>query len=136
ADGWQLVNPTAGAAKATKIDDMLWDLSELEAKEFLGAQKELKPYCLALPETIFTVKLRGQSEPIKVYIGFKKTDGIYYAKVASSDQVYAISEMLVLDLPKTLDELKETASEKGKSGGEMPAPPMPGQAPPPAMPRN
>lgn len=135
SDGWQLLNPATGRAKATKVDDMLWDLSELEAKEFLGAQKELKPYGLALPETIFTVKLRGQAEPIKIHIGFKKADGIYYAKVASSDQVYAISEMLVLDLPKTVEELKETAAEKGKSGNEMSMPPVPGpQAPPSSAP--
>lgn len=124
-DGWQLLTPATGKAKATKVDDMLWDLSELEAKAFLGEQKDLKQYGLELPDTIISAKVRGQGEPVKIYIGYKKADGIYYAKVASSNQVYEISEMLVLDLPKTLEELKEPPAASSATSAPTPSPSTP-----------
>jgi hypothetical protein len=113
-DGWQLVAPEPGRAKATKVDDLLWDLTELEAQEFLGQQQDLKAYGLALPDTILTATVRGEKAPVKIYIGYKKAEGQYYAKT-DSDQVYVISEMLLLDLPKMIGDLKEAPGESSKA---------------------
>ncbi|MGE5532451.1 MAG: DUF4340 domain-containing protein, partial [Bacteroidota bacterium] len=121
-DGWQLVAPEAGRAKATKVDDLLWDLTELEAQEFLGQQSDLKPYGLALPDTIITATVNGEKNPVKIYIGYKKADGLYYAKT-DRDQVYVISEMMLLDLPKAIGDLKEAPGENSKAPvGEQPGP--------------
>lgn len=136
ADGWQLSAPTAGRAKSTKVDDILWDLSELEAREFLGQQQDLKPYGLALPDTIITATLRGQKDPLKVYVGYKKDEGLYWAKTAASDQVYLVGEMLLLDLPKKVEEIKEPpGTEARPAAGAVPGPeglmpPSPNSAPP------
>lgn len=130
AEGWQLTAPTQERAKTTKIDDLLWDLSELEAREFLGQQQDLKPYGLALPDTIITVTLRGQSQPVKVYIGSKKAEGLYWAKTSTGDQVYVVSEMLLLDLPKTVEDLKEPPGAPGKPAANAPGAPTAMPAPP------
>ncbi|MHB8993783.1 MAG: DUF4340 domain-containing protein [Armatimonadota bacterium] len=131
-DGWQLVAPEAGRAKATKVDDLLWDLTELEAQEFLGQQQDLKAYGLALPDTIVTATPTGSKNPVKLYIGYKKAEGLYYAKT-DSDQVYVISEMMLLDLPKTLAELKEAPGDRPQepaagqpAPGTVPTAPVPG----------
>lgn len=133
-DGWQLASPGTGRAKTTKVDDLLWDLDELEAKEFLGRQEDLKGYGLALPDTVFNVTLRGQSKPIKVYLGYKKAEGLYYARTSQSDQVYVVGEMLLTDLPKKLDDIKEPA---GATAPSLPAstPPTLPSAPPAGTPR-
>lgn len=107
-DSWRIVSPTPMKANRTKVEDILWDVCELEAKEFLGEQQDLKKYGLALADVIVTLTVEGRKEPVKVYIGYQKTDGVYYAKTSESQQVYTVGEMLLLDLPKSLDELKET----------------------------
>jgi hypothetical protein len=128
-DTWRMVTPSPQKANKQKIEDIVWDISELEAKEFLGEQKDLKPYGLALADTIISVTLKGQSEPIKIYVGYKKADGIYYARTSQDNQVYTIGEMLLLDLPKTAEDLKDTGAP-AMPPGEMP----PGMMPPGAMP--
>ena len=131
ADGWQLTAPETGRAKATKVDDLLWDLSELEAREFLGPQQDLKPYGLALPDTIITATVRGQKDPVKVYIGYKKANGLYWAKTAASDQVYVIGDMLQMDFPKTAADIKEApgAAQPAAAPAASTAPPAGAGAP-------
>lgn len=134
ADGWQLAEPEAGRAKSTKVDDLLWDLTELEAREFLGKQTDLKAYGLALPDTTITATVRGQKDPVKIYIGYKKVEGLYYARTSLSDQVYVIGEMLLVDLPKTVEEIKEPPGA-AKPAGASPTPANTPMAPPvPATP--
>ncbi|NPV48379.1 MAG: DUF4340 domain-containing protein [Armatimonadetes bacterium] len=109
-DGWQLTAPTTGRAKTTTVDDILWDVNELEAREFLGQQENLQQYGLAIPDTTITLKVKGQSEPVKVLVGYAKGEDGHYARTSQSDQVYVIGDALLLDLPKTIDDLKETSS--------------------------
>lgn len=131
-DAWRLTAPSVQKAQRTKVDDLLWDISELEAKEFLGKQDDLKQYGLEIADTVLTVTATGQSQPLKIYIGDKKTDGVYYARTSQSDEVYAVGEMLMLDLPKSLDELKETqAPAATDDAAAMPAMPTAPAAPAP-----
>lgn len=126
-DTWRLVTPTPAKANKSKIDDLLWDVTELEAKEFLGDQKDLKQYGLAISETVYTLTVTGQSEPIKIYLGYEKSQGLYYARTSLSNQVYVVGDMLINDLPKKADDLKE-----GASAPTMPPPSMPGGMPTPS----
>ncbi|MEN6549718.1 MAG: DUF4340 domain-containing protein [Armatimonadia bacterium] len=123
-DRWALATPITAPAENNKINDLLWDLNELEAKEFLGEQKELAPYGLSIPETIFTLTVKGQKEPIKVFVGYKKAEGVYYARTSQGNQVYVIADMLLQDLPKKVDELKE-AKPAGGAAPVTPAFPTP-----------
>lgn len=109
-DGWQLTAPTTGRAKATTVDDILWDVNELEAREFLGEQKDLQQYGLAVPDTTITLKVKGQAETVKVFVGYAKGEDGHYARTSQSDQVYVIGDALLLDLPKSVDDLKESSS--------------------------
>jgi hypothetical protein len=130
-DSWGISAPAPGKANKQKVDDLVWDLSELEAKEFLGEQQDMKPYGLALADTIITVTVRGQSQPVKIYLGYKKADGIYYARTSDSNQVYTVGEMLLLDLPKRMEDLKDTGAPAPPGGGKMPQAPMPMPSGPP-----
>ncbi len=127
-DGWQLTAPTTGRAKSTMVDDTLWNVNELEAREFLGEQKDLQQYGLAIPDTTLTLKVKGQAEPVKVFVGYAKGEDGHYARTSQSNQVYVINDALLLDLPKSNDDLKETSS----SATPLPSGPtiMP-SAPPP-----
>lgn len=123
-DGWQLTAPNTGRAKTSKIDDLLWDVAELEAQEFLGEQKDLKQYGLEVPETVVT--LRTQSgEPVKLYIGYAKGESGHYCRTSQSKEVYVVGDTLMLDLPKAAADLKDTTPT---------APTAPPVTPPPAAP--
>ncbi len=131
-DSWRLVTPSPARANKTKVEDLLWDLTELEAKEFLGEQKDLMQYGLAVADIVYTLTVDGRSEPIKIYVGYKKVDGVYYCRTSLTNQVYCIGEMAVLDLPKSLDDIKDTtpATATPPSGAEMPTMPPPTMPPP------
>jgi hypothetical protein len=134
-DAWRIAAPTPSPANKTKVEDLLWDLTSLEAKEFLGEQKDLMPYGLAVADIIYTLTVDGRSEPIKIYVGYKKVDGVYYCRTSLSNQVYAIGEMLVLDLPKSLADLKDATPIATPGGKSTPAPVTPPSGPPPSGPQ-
>jgi hypothetical protein len=134
-DTWRLVTPSPAKANKTKVEDLLWNLTEVEAKEFLGEQKDLMKYGLAVADIIYTLTVDGRAEPIKLYIGYKKVDGVYYCRTSLSSHVYAIGEMPVVDLPKSLEDLKDTGAPTGMPPTGMPpnGTDMP-MMPPPSMP--
>jgi len=127
-DTWRISAPSPAKANKTKVDDLLWDLTELEAKEFLGEQQDLKPYGLAVADIIYTVTVAGRSEPVKIYIGYQKVDGVYYCRTSLSNQVYAIGEMPVVDLPKSLNDIKDTTA--APTAAPAPKAPATSAAPP------
>ena len=63
-------------------------------------------------------------------IGFAKGSDAHYCKTSQSDQVYVISDMLLMDLPKTADDLKETGTGTSSPG----SPSLPGSPSVPGMP--
>jgi hypothetical protein len=134
-DGWQLSAPTTGRAKASKMDDILWDVNELEAKEFLGEQKELQQYGLTIPETTITLRVKGETQPIKVFVGYAKGEDAHYARTSQSNEVYVIADALLLDLPKSVVDIKDTTpvTSTGPQGSGAPPvsmPSMPSMPPP------
>jgi hypothetical protein len=128
-DGWQLTAPTTGRAKTSKLDDLLWDVDELEAREFLGEQKDLKQYGLEIADTIVTLRLKSGGEPIKVYVGYTKGEDGHYCRTSQSNQVYVIGDTLLLDLPKTTEDLKETSPPPTAGPPSSPMPMPSGPAP-------
>lgn len=108
---WTLQTPEVTKAKQTKIDDILWDLTDLEAREYVDKAPDLKAIGLAVPSTVVTLKLRGKKE-LKINIGDKVAkegagEPLYYCSTSESNQVYKIGEMVVRDLPEKVSDLKE-----------------------------
>ncbi len=106
---WTLAAPAGLQAQADKIDDILWDLDSLQATAFEKEQPEqgdLMEYGLAVPYTVITLKIAGQSRPIKVRLGKKAQRSARYCQTSQSEQVYQINATVLLhDLPADLDAL-------------------------------
>jgi len=109
-DGWHLDRPQKGVAKAAKVDDMLWDIIQLEAREYVEqAPKDLKQYGLAIPDTMIEVQTIDGKEPLKIKIGYAHGDDGHYCQTSQSEDVYVISDMLLLDLPTKLEDIKSSS---------------------------
>ncbi len=108
-DQWYLDSPQAGKAKQTKVDDILWDLEDLETTEFIEKPEDLKQYGLAVPDTVVTLEMTD-GDTIKISFGYKTKDGRYYCKTNKSDTVYVVSDLLLSALPEKIDDIK--ASEE------------------------
>lgn len=124
-DGWQITSPTnlLGKANTEKINDIVWDLAELEAREYLGEKENLQEYGLVLPETVITITVKGQSQPIKVHLGYAKGEDTHYARTSQSKEIYVVGDTLLLDLPKTAGELKPSTTEATPATPTMPTMP-------------
>ncbi len=122
-DGWQVEKPKSVPARQSAIDDILWNLEDLSAVEFVTEKtdpQQLREYGLAVPQTAISIELLGRDEPIKVLIGDETSDGDYYAKTSESDRVVKISEFLMGDLPESIDDL-----EKAEGEVDLPEPALP-----------
>jgi len=104
-DTWYLDAPEAGKAKQTKIDDILWDLEDLETSQFIEKPEDLKQYGLAVPQTVVTLSMRD-GKKIKILFGDKTKDNNYYCKTSESDTVYVVSDLLLSGLPEKVDDIK------------------------------
>lgn len=109
-DGWTLDRPTVGLAKAAKADDIIWDIVQLEAAEYLEEEpKDLKEYGLAVPDTMMEVRALGTDEPLTLKFGYETDDGKYYCQTSESSQVYVVDRILLDDLPQKLEEIESGA---------------------------
>ena len=106
-DGWHLDRPVKGVATPAKADDILWDIVQLEAQEYIEEKPEdLKQYGLAIPDTIIEVHTLGSDEVLKIKLGFAHGEDAHYCQTSESDEVYAVSDMLLLDLPMKVEEIQ------------------------------
>ncbi len=134
AGKWQVSVPKSGDAKEGKIDNLLWDIEDLQATKFVDeAPKDLKGYGLANPQTVINLKLSGVNEPLKISFGYpvdtdKKS---YYCQVTGSPQVYEVSSLILDDMPKAAEDIVESP---GAAPSGMPTPPPGGVQTAPPMP--
>lgn len=108
-DGWQVERPRSMPARRGTVDDILWNLEDLSAIEFVTEETDartLREYGLAVPQTAITIELRGRAQPIKVLIGKESPHGDYYAMTSENDQVVRVSQFLMTDLPESIEDLE------------------------------
>jgi len=124
--GWFVEKPKNFEARQGAVDDILWNLEDLNAVEFVtdeATPQELREFGLAVPQTAITVEVRG-GDPIKVLIGESTEDSEYYAMVGDSKRVVKVAEFLIGDLPEDIKDLKKSSVEAPESEwntGEPPA---------------
>lgn len=112
-DDWMIQTPQTGKANKTKVDDILWDLTDLEAKEYLAKAPDMKAIGLAVPSTVITLKLSGDKS-IKIKFGDEVKEGAetsYYCQTSESKQVYKVGDLALKDLPEDIEALKEGAPD-------------------------
>jgi len=105
ADVWYLDTPQPGKAKQTKVDDILWDIEDLETSEFIEKPADLKQYGLAVPDTVVTITT-SDNKSIRLSFGYKTKDNRYYMKTDQSDTVYVVSDLLLSALPNKVEDIK------------------------------
>lgn len=106
-DGWHVDAPVKAAANAMKVDDLLWDLAQLEARDYVEEDpQDLKTYGLAIPGVVIDIHALGADKPIKIKIGYARGDDEHYAQTSESKQVYTISDALINDLPAKLEDIQ------------------------------
>ena len=93
-DMWFMDTPQPAKAKQTKVEDILWNLEDLETGDFLEKPADLKQYGLAVPEAVVSIGL-ADGKTIKLIFGFKNKNGRYYLKRDDQDTVYTVSDLLL-----------------------------------------
>ena len=132
AGKWRITSPKSGDAKGTKIDDLLYDVEDLQALKYADeAPKDLKQYGLSVPQTVISLKITGLKDAVKVSFGYQvgQDKTRYYCQSSLSPTVYEVSNLLLDDLPKSNDDLVEapgTTPGAGVPGAGMPPMTMPG----------
>jgi hypothetical protein len=102
---WKLVEPTKGAAKANKVDDLLYMLRGLKWEEIV-APKPDAPARWGLDAPAMEVTLyKADGGEIGTFVLGKKEGERYYARTANSP-VYAVPAKSVNEPPKVPDDFK------------------------------
>ena len=103
---WFFIKPKKCLANETKIDDIVFSLESLEAKEIIKdspADKDLKEYNLKSP--VLSVEIKTDKSTKKVDISKKGED--YFAFSKGSNFIAKISDTVKDDISKDFKELRE-----------------------------
>lgn len=103
---WRIILPEEAEADKWKVDDILWDMEDLEAKKFVEeSPTNLAKYGLDSP--IASVRLSGKGKTYTVLFGEAAEDDSVYAKSDQSPRVVLVDKSVLDNLPKSADDLKK-----------------------------
>jgi hypothetical protein len=102
---WKLVEPTEGAARSSKVQDLLYTLRGLKWNEIAAASPE-SPARWGLDAPAFEVTLfKGDGGEVGTLVLGKREGERYFARTGASP-VYTIEARALGDLPKVPDDFK------------------------------
>jgi hypothetical protein len=102
---WKLVEPTKGAARAAKVDDLLYMLRGLKWEEIVAAKPD-PPARWGLDAPALEITLfKSDGAEIGTFVLGKREGERYYARTATSP-VYAVPARSVVEPPKVPDDFK------------------------------
>jgi uncharacterized protein YpmB len=105
---WFFKSPVNALAKSSKIDDILFSLSGLKAKEFVSEEKkkdDVKKYGLDRPEYEITLGMPLENQ--EVIFSLHKEEDKLYASTSLSTKIVEAEDTLLSDLEKEAEELRE-----------------------------
>jgi hypothetical protein len=103
---WRLVEPTKGAAKGSKVDDLLYTLRGLKWKDVAAPGGE-EPAKYGLDKPAVEVRLfRADGTEIGGALFGKQDADRLYLKARNAPAIYSVDPKQVGPLPKSVDELK------------------------------
>lgn len=107
-DEWSIVEPISADADKSSIDDLLFGLDALKAKEFLGKPgelKDLKKYGLERPSIKIIL---FEKSTFVLLVGSQKDDMLYViADSPKSDQVYLVGNDILEKIRKKPSDLRD-----------------------------
>lgn len=105
---WFLKKPVKALVKSSKINDILYSLSNLKAKEFVSEEKtkeEIKNYGLAQADYEVSLSIPLSNQEVTFFI--HKDDEKVYATTSLSPKIIEIEDSIISDLEKKAEELRE-----------------------------
>ncbi len=105
---WSLKKPVDALAGENKIDTVLSSLSGMKAKEFVSEEKtkeELKKYGLSRPEYEIALAMPLSNQEV-TFLLHKEEDKLY-ATSSLSSKIVIVEEVVLSDLEKKVEELRE-----------------------------
>jgi len=107
-DGWELTAPIAALANGSRLDNLLYTLSGLKAKEFVSENKsdeDIKKNGLDKPEYEVVLSMPpGNKEAV---LSLQKSDDKVYAASSLSNKIVLVDGAVLNDLGKKADEYRE-----------------------------
>lgn len=101
---WRLVEPTKGAAKGTKVDDLLFSLRALKWQEIVGPAGDAGKYGLDAPTYEVVLFRKDGGELATLQVGRKDAERVFLRTKGSA--VYAVDPKQLGELPKVPDDFK------------------------------
>ncbi len=101
---WRLVEPTKGAAKSTKVDDLLFSLRALKWQEIVGPAGDAGKYGLDAPTYEVVLFRKDGGELATLQVGRKDAERVFLRTKGSA--VYAVDPKQLGELPKVPDDFK------------------------------
>jgi len=105
---WFLKKPVKALVKSSKINDILYSLSNLKAKEFVSEEKtkeEIKNYGLDQADYEVSLSIPLSNQEVTIFI--HKDDEKVYATTSLSPKIIEIEDSIISDLEKKAEELRE-----------------------------
>jgi hypothetical protein len=102
---WQLMSPRRPQADASKIEDLLWALSDLRAQGFVDHPGPLASYGLDPPRAAVTIYHARRKQPVRLMFGAAARPASIYLKTAG-DVIYEAPAEILTRLPKSADDLR------------------------------
>jgi len=92
---WKITRPSEYKADKNAIDNLLFELDSLKAREFVSDKPDsLAPYGLNNPQNIVTLHESGKTEP-KVLLFGKKQGNAVHVKTPNADAVFLVKSSLL-----------------------------------------
>jgi len=105
---WFLKKPVKALVKNSKINDILYSLSNLKAKEFVSEEKtkeEIKNYGLDQADYEVSLSIPLSNQEVTFFI--HKDDEKVYATTSLSPKIIEIEDSIISDLEKKAEELRK-----------------------------
>ena len=113
-DAWKLDAPEKADADASQVDNLLYAVDGLEAKEFLDKpERNLATYGLDKPRVKVQIWQKGDKEPREVWIGNDDSArGLTYVKNSKLPSILLVETAQTEDLFPKLEDLKKKPEDK------------------------
>jgi len=121
-DEWKLQSPETATADKYKIEDLIGDLVDMEAREYIEKAPDQRTVGLAAPQAAITLRLRG-GKNLTVKFGDEVSGGVeklVYCQLSSGTQMYKVTDQVLRALPLKIDDIKQGKAPKMDIGNSIP----------------
>ncbi len=119
---WKLESPVKGEAEGSEVDNILYGVEGLQAKDFIDKpDSNLATYGLDKPRVRIQIWQKGDKIPREVMVGGEdKSKSLTFAKNSKFQYLYLVETSTTQSLFPKIEDLKKKPVDKSKPAEEMP----------------